>query len=173
MNHSILTGFSFGSTSGVITTLGLMIGLHSGTHSKLAVLGGILTIAVADAFSDALGIHVSEEFENTHSAGEIWMSTISTFIAKFLVALTFVVPILLWPLTDMITIPLFGIQVPLALTVAVLWGLFLITAMSIKMARQQGGSIRNVVLEHVVIVIMVITITHYVGHWIATFNTGG
>ncbi|MDI6733408.1 MAG: hypothetical protein QME51_05200, partial [Planctomycetota bacterium] len=60
MNHSIKTGFSFGSTSGVITTLGLMVGLHSGTHSKFAVLGGIVTIAVADAFSDALGIHISE-----------------------------------------------------------------------------------------------------------------
>ena len=39
-------------------TLGLMVGLHAGTHSMPAVLGGILTIAVADAMSDALGIHV-------------------------------------------------------------------------------------------------------------------
>ena len=56
---------SFGLTSGIITTLGLIVGLHSGTHSKLAVIGGILTIAMADAFSDALGIHVSEESEAT------------------------------------------------------------------------------------------------------------
>lgn len=38
-----------------------MIGLMAGTHSKLAVLGGILTIAIADAMSDALGIHISQE----------------------------------------------------------------------------------------------------------------
>lgn len=53
IKQSFKTGFSFGLTSGIITTLGLMVGLHSGTHSKLVVLGDILTIAIADAFSDA------------------------------------------------------------------------------------------------------------------------
>ena len=56
MKPSFKTGFSFGLTSGVITTLGLMVGLHSGTHSRSVVIGGILTIAVADAMSDALGM---------------------------------------------------------------------------------------------------------------------
>ncbi len=56
MKESLNTGISFGLTSGVITTLGLIVGLHSGTHSKLAIIGGIITIAIADAFSDALGI---------------------------------------------------------------------------------------------------------------------
>ena len=32
MKESLKTGISFGLTSGVITTLGLMVGLHSGTH---------------------------------------------------------------------------------------------------------------------------------------------
>ena len=67
MKHSVKTGFTFGLTSGIITTLGLMVGLHSGTHSPRAVIGGILTIAIADAFSDALGIHLSEESRNIHS----------------------------------------------------------------------------------------------------------
>lgn len=61
IKQSFRTGLGFGLTSGVITTLGLMVGLHSGTNSKTAVIGGILVIAVADAFSDALGIHLSEE----------------------------------------------------------------------------------------------------------------
>jgi vacuolar iron transporter family protein len=64
MNGSIRTGLHFGLTSWVITTLGMMVGLHSGTHSPRAVVGGILTIAVADAFSDAVGIHISEGSEN-------------------------------------------------------------------------------------------------------------
>ena len=64
MRLSFKTGFSFGLTSAIITTLGLMVGLESGTQSKIAVLGGILTIAVADAFSDSLGIHVSQESQN-------------------------------------------------------------------------------------------------------------
>ena len=48
MRTALKIGFSFGLTSGVITTLGLMVGLHAGTHSKSVVLGGLLTIAVAD-----------------------------------------------------------------------------------------------------------------------------
>ncbi|MCW1309363.1 MAG: hypothetical protein QXP04_01585, partial [Candidatus Nanoarchaeia archaeon] len=76
IDSSTKKGFSFGLVSGIITTLGLIVGLHSGTHSKLAVLGGIMTIAVADAFSDALGVHISEESEIKHSTREIWTSTI-------------------------------------------------------------------------------------------------
>jgi len=74
MRHSLKVGFSFGLTSGIITTLGLMVGLHSGAHSKLVLIGGVLTIAIADAFSDALGIHMSEESENRHTTRETWES---------------------------------------------------------------------------------------------------
>ena len=86
MDHSVKTGFSFGLTSATITTLGLMVGLSSSTNSKLAVIGGILIIAVADAFSDALGIHISEESENKHTPKQIWISTVSTFLSKFIFA---------------------------------------------------------------------------------------
>ena len=94
MKDSFRTGISFGLTSAVITTLGLMVGLHSGTHSRIVVLAGILTIAIADAFSDALGIHVSQEADNTRNAQQVWGATIVTFLTKCLFALTFAVPVL-------------------------------------------------------------------------------
>ncbi|RPH80910.1 MAG: hypothetical protein EHM80_03995, partial [Nitrospiraceae bacterium] len=100
MKTSFKTGLSFGLTSGVITTLGLMVGLHSGTHSRTVVIGGIVTIAVADALSDALGIHLAEESKNNGIVREIWESTIATFVAKFLIAMTFVAPVLWLPLGD-------------------------------------------------------------------------
>ena len=124
MKESFKTGISFGLTSGVITTLGLMVGLHSRTHSKPAVLGGILTIAIADAFSDALGIHVSEESENVHTKKQIWASTLSTFISKFIFALTFVIPVLLF-------------EFPLAILVSVVWGLGALSVLSYKIATTQ------------------------------------
>src|SRR3990167_5503706 len=92
MRHSLKTGVSFGLTSGIITTLGLMIGLHSGTHSKGVVIGGILTIAIADAFSDALGIHISEESENKHDVKENGGEKIFPFFSKFFFPLTFKTP---------------------------------------------------------------------------------
>ena len=155
MKHSFKVGFSFGLTSAIITTLGLMVGLHSGTHSKLAVLGGVLTIAIADAFSDGLGIHVSEESENTHSSREIWSATISTFLAKFIFAMTFVVPLVLLPLTT-------------AIVVSVVWGLLVLGILSYKLARSQGRKSWRVVSEHLFIAGLVILITHFVGDWIGT-----
>ena len=147
------TGLSFGLTSGIITTLGLMVGLHSGTHSKLVVMGGILTIAIADAFSDALGIHVSEESENRHSTREIWESTVFTFLSKLVFALTFIVPILLFPLAT-------------AITVSIMWGLSMLAIFSLYIAKEQKESSWKVVGEHLLIAVVVIIITHYVGHWI-------
>ena len=147
------TGLSFGLTSGIITTLGLMVGLHSGTHSKLVVMGGILTIAIADAFSDALGIHVSEESENRHSTREIWESTVFTFLSKLVFALTFIVPILLFPLAT-------------AIVVSIAWGLSMLAIFSLYIAKEQKESAWKVVGEHLLIAVVVIIITHYVGHWI-------
>ncbi len=157
LKHSLKTGFSFGSTSGIITTLGLMVGLHSGTHSKIVVIGGILTIAIADAFSDALGIHMSEESENKHSQREIWESTIMTFLAKFFFAITFLVPVLIFQLST-------------AIIVSVIWGLTLITILSYRMGREQNANPVSIVGEHLLIAIVVIILTHLLGDWIATLK---
>ena len=154
--HSIKTGLSFGLTSAIITTLGLMVGLHSGTHSKLVVIGGILIIAIADAFSDALGIHMSEESENTHSTKEIWESTIATFLAKFIFSSTFIIPLLLFPLNT-------------AIVVSIFYGLVLLSLFSLFMAREQGEKSWKVIGEHLLIAIVVIVLTHYVGEWIGAF----
>jgi hypothetical protein len=111
MKGSLRIGITFGMTSAVITTLGLMVGLHSGTHSRVVVLGGILTIAIADAFSDALGIHVSEESENVHSVRQIWGATIATFLSKFLFSLTFAIPIIFLPIFAAIVVSLIWLSV--------------------------------------------------------------
>lgn len=153
MKQSLMTGFSFGLTSGVITPLGLMVGLNAGTHSRLAVIGGIVTIAVADAFSDALGIHIAEESKNNGSVSEVWESTIAALLAKFLTALTFVVPVLLLPLEE-------------AMMVSMGWGLSLLVVLSYFLARVQQIPAWKVIAEHVVIGVSVIVITYYVGDWI-------
>ena len=53
-NDGARTGLFFGATSGVITTIGLITGLHAGTRSVTAVLGGIFVIAVADAVREQI-----------------------------------------------------------------------------------------------------------------------
>ena len=156
MKLSIKKGFSFGLTSGVITTLGLIVGLDSSTHSKLVVLGGIITIAIADAFSDALGIHISEEAENKHTTREIWESTISTFLTKFIFALTFVIPILLFDLS-------------FAIIVSIIYGLLILSIISYKMAIAQKSKPLGVIGEHLGIAVVVIIITRFVGQLVSMF----
>lgn len=154
MKHSLKIGLSFGLTSGIITTLGLMVGLHSGTNSKLAVIGGVLVIAIADAFSDAMGIHMAEESEARHSKKEVWQASLSTFFFKLFFASTFVVPVLL-------------LELLVAVIVSIIWGLSLLSIFSYLIAREQKVSPRQVISEHLIIAFIVITITHYVGDWIA------
>ncbi len=149
MRHSLKVGLSFGLTSGVITTLGLVVGLYAGTHSRLAVLGGIITIAIADAFSDALGIHISEESEAIHSSTEIWEATLATFFFKFLVAMSFAAPLLLLP-------------VQTAVTTCIVGGLMLLALLSWYVARSGKA-----VLEHLLIAATVILTSQLVGGWVA------
>ncbi|MBN2086922.1 hypothetical protein JW758_01110 [Candidatus Peregrinibacteria bacterium] len=156
MKLSYVKGISFGLTSGIITTLGMMVGLNAGTHSTLAVLGGILTIAIADAFSDALGIHISEESSNAKNKKEIWESTIATFVAKLVFALTFVIPVLL-------------LSLEMAVIVSIIWGLFMLGLLSFLIAKSQKEPVWHVIGEHWAIAILVIVATHSVGHLISSY----
>mgnify|MGYP006289803275 CR=1 FL=1 len=153
MKISLVKGITFGLTSGIITTLGLIVGLSSGTHSKSVVIGGILTIAIADSLSDALGVHISEESENKHTDREIWESTISTFLTKFLFALTFIIPVLSFNLDT-------------AIILSVIWGMIVLISISYFMAKSSNEPCLRVILEHVIIAIIVITLTHFSGKWI-------
>jgi len=155
---SIRTGLSFGLTSGIITTLGLLVGLGTGTSSQAVVIGGILTIAIADSLSDALGIHVSEESQAEHTAREIWQSTAAAFLAKFIFALTFIVPIVLLDLSS-------------AVVVSIIYGLALIGITSFFVAREEKARPFPVIAEHLLVAIVVVIATYLVGLWISrTFN---
>ena len=149
MKVSFRKGFSFGLTSAVITTLGLIIGLDSSTNSRLIVISGILTIAVADAFSDALGIHVSEESTDKTNR-EIWEATASTFLTKFIFALTFLIPFLF-------------LQLSAAVIVALVWGFGILIVMSYQIGRAGKTGPREVITEHLLIAVAVIITTYALG----------
>ncbi len=155
MKESLKTGITFGLTSGTITTLGLMIGLYSGTNSRGVVIGGILTIAIADSLSDALGIHISEEANHTRTTTQVWAATVATFLSK-LYAITYVIPVLIFDL-------------PIAISINLIWGISLLTALSYYLAKSQGSKPWKVILEHLVITIIVIALTHFLGKLIAQY----
>ncbi len=148
------TGLFFGATSGVITTIGLITGLNAGTHSLVAVLGGIFVIAVADAMSDALGIHLAEEADPNATTHHIWSATISTFVNKFVFALSFAVPLLLLPLDQ-------------AVVASLLWGMLVIIVLSYFLARAQQASPIMIIGEHLGIAVLVVVLSHLIGVWVS------
>ncbi len=150
MKESYKKGLSFGMTSAVITTLGLIVGLNSSTGSRLAVISGILIIALADAFSDSLGIHISEEANKNNKAKHVWEATIITFLAKLFFALTFLVPFLIFSLKTSIIF-------------SIIWGIVLLTILSYKISKNENAKPWSVIFEHLLIAFLVITISYYLG----------
>lgn len=154
MKHSLKTGLSFGITSAVITTLGLMAGLYSGTSSRTAVIGAVIMVAIADGLSDALGIHVAEEAENSHSRKTVWEATASTFLSKSLVTLTFAVPLVF-------------LELRTAVWTAMGWGFALLVFFSCQMGRAQKTGKFRIAAEHAGIAALVVAATYSTGLWIS------
>ncbi len=156
MKNFLKVGMGFGLSSATITTLGLMIGLESSTGSKLAIIGGVLTIAIADSFSDALGIHMAKESEGNFSTKEIWQVTLSTFLFKSFFALTFAVPVIFLPMNQ-------------ALLTACAWGAIILLFQNYKLAKDNKAKFLPIFFEHFSIVILVMLLTHYSGKLIAYY----
>ncbi|MDD5253962.1 MAG: hypothetical protein PHG05_02545 [Candidatus Nanoarchaeia archaeon] len=150
MDISLRKGFSFGLTSAVITTLGLIVGLGASTHSKFVIVGGIITIAISDAFSDALGIYVSGELDKRKTKKTLWEVTLSTFFAKLVFMFTFIIPFLLLELYP-------------AAAISILWGLLLIGSLIFEIAKEEKITPWKVILKHLIVMIVVLVITFCFG----------
>lgn len=96
IQDAIKKGMGFGISSAIITTLGVIVGIHSGTDLKHAVIAAILVIAFADSMADSLGIYFSEKSAGKNTQKECIISMITAFLSKFLFALTFLIPIALF-----------------------------------------------------------------------------
>jgi VIT1/CCC1 family predicted Fe2+/Mn2+ transporter len=146
------TKFSFGGTSAIVTILGLIIGLDGTANPKVAIIGGILVIALADNISDSLGIHIFQESECVDKK-EVWLSTFTNFFTRLFVSLSFVALIALLPLN-------------LAVPCSVIWGMGLLAAISYTIAKGRGLNPYPAILEHFSIAIAVIIASEFVGKWL-------
>jgi len=156
MKNPLKVGLGFGLTSGVITTLGMIIGLNAATQSKTAVIGGILTVALADAFSDALGIHITEESTSSKNKFYLWQATLSTFAFKMLFALSFVLPFLF-------------LDYHIAITASIVWAGLVIGVFSFIIAKGRGEKPQEVIFEHLLVSFLVVVATQFMGGLIARF----
>ena len=157
--HQLVTGVSFGLTTAVITSLGMIVGMYSATSSRLAVVAGIVVMAVADGLSDAISLHTAEEAEvekgkGKHTPKELWLTTLFAFVAVSGFTLTFTVPILLFPADT-------------AIAVAVGWGFLLLTFLNFYIGKIRNENPVKIIFEHILLAVFVIIISYVVGSLIA------
>ncbi len=146
--------FSFGATSSTVTSLGIIFGLLTSGNPKAGVIGALLVIAVADNIADSLGIHIYRESTSTQKE-HTRMFTISNFITRFGITLTFVV--------------LFAfLQVDLAAIFCTAIGIGVLVFLSYLIGVQRKTSIAKEIAVHVGIAIPVIIISHFLGQLIFT-----
>lgn len=150
MDNSTKKGLSYGVASGVVTTLGLLIGLTGSEASKNTIIAGILTIAFADALSDSLGMHISEESNKQSTKRQIWRATIATAIGKMVFGLSFVIPIIIMPIMQ-------------GIIADIIWGAIALSILSYIIAKNNKEKISSVLIEHVGIALIVIVGSFFIG----------
>lgn len=158
-SHQLITGISFGLTTAVITSLGMIVGMHSATSSKLAVVAGIVVMAIADGLSDAVGLHTAEEAEvengrRKHTSKEIWLTTLFAFLSVSGFTLTFAIPILLFSLET-------------AVFLAIAWGILLLILLNFYIAKIRKENPTKLISEHILLAIFVVIVSHVVGSLVA------
>jgi VIT1/CCC1 family predicted Fe2+/Mn2+ transporter len=145
--------YSFGGTAAIVTSVGLIIGFGAAAVPRAAVVSGLLIIALADNVSDSLSIHVYQESENL-DARAAFRATLTNFAARFLVAISFVGIALCSPLS-------------VAPTVALVWGMLLLAALTHVVARARKASPWRETVKHVTVALVVIGVSRVLGGFIA------
>ena len=151
-NRPYQTKFSFGATSAIITNLALIVGLDTLAHPRLAIISGILIIALADNIADSFGIHIYQESEYIGKK-EVWLSTLTNFFTRIFVSLTFIILVIFLPLK-------------LAVPFSIIWGLALLAVLSYAIAKDREVNPYLAIFEHSSIAIAVITASNFVGKFL-------
>ncbi len=109
-----LEGAAFGTTDGIICSLGTIIGAAAATNSTgLAIIAGILS-GVSNSFANGIGMYISQttesslqkakveagELTHVHSFQENVINGVASFFATIIVSLAMVVPFMFLSITS-------------------------------------------------------------------------
>lgn len=145
-----LSRFSFGITSAIVTSLALMLGLDQTSDPKSSIIGALMIIAVADNIADSLGIHVYRESQIPEVGADPRVYTVSNFLTRLGVMMVFIALVWALPLTY-------------ATVISVAVGLTILTILSYYIALYQKVHPLRSILEHLVVAVLVIILSHFLG----------
>lgn len=151
--HDRMGELTFGITSGVLTTVGVLVGVNSAAASRLAVIASIVAVAMADSWSDAFGMFNSKMAERGASRTQALRFAAATLTAKMLVPLTFI-------------LPLAALELSTAVIVCLVWGAVLLALLSAEQALVSQQSVRNMVARNLGLAMFIMLISKTAGHLI-------
>jgi hypothetical protein len=144
---------SFGGTAAIVTSVALVFGLDAATATKSTIVSGLLIVALADNLTDALSMHIYQESERRLTTREAFIATWSNFVARLLLALTFVVLFLLLPVGP-------------AVVASAAWGVGLLTLLTWALARERKVSFASELAKHFGLAFAVILASRAIGTFI-------
>ncbi len=145
--------FSFGGTSAIVTSMGLIIGLGAAGAETPTIVSGLLIVGFADNITDSLSIHMYQEAEKLEER-IAFRTTVTNFVVRVLAALSFVAIVLALPAAD-------------AVIAALFWGCLLLTAITYALARERGVSPFPEIAKHLGVAFLVIVTSRVIGAWIS------
>jgi hypothetical protein len=151
--------FSFGSTSAIVTSMGVIIGLGAATARTATIVSSLLIFAVADNISDSLSIHMYQEAEKLDERSA-FRATLTNFVARLLITLSFVMIAML-------------LAYPYAGIVALVWGFLLLIGLSYALAMERRVSPMAEIGKHLGVAVLVIAASRVIGSWIFLHVHGG
>jgi len=144
-----LRRLSFGGPAAIMTSMALIVGLDTAASAKVALIGSLLVIGLADNLTDSLSVHIYQEAERL-AHRQALRTTIANYIARLTVTASFVLLVLLLP-TGTVSLA------------AVTWGVFLLSGLSYLLARaRQVGPIGEI-FKHTGVALGVIVISKAIG----------
>ena len=150
---------SFGSTAAIVTSMALIVGLDAATATKAAVVGSLLIIGLADNLTDSLSVHIYQEAERM-AEREAFQTTVSNFIARLIVSVSFVFLFVLLPTS-------------VAIYVCVIWGFSLLSWLSYLLARARRVRALSEICKHAAVAIVVVVVSKAIGLFVRTIMGSG
>ena len=145
-----IRNYSFGATSAIVTSIGLIIGLDAATAARTTILGGLLIVAIADNLTDSLSVHIYQESERLEPKAA-FRTTLINFATRLGLSLSFVLLMIILPLR-------------VAVAASMLWGLVLLTVVSYAVARSRQLPVLREIAKHVAVAAVVMLASKIIGY---------
>jgi len=146
---------SFGATSAVVTSMGLIAGFGAAGISRPTIVAGLLIVGIADNMTDSLSIHIYQESEKLEERAA-FRATVSNFATRLLLSLSFVILVLRLPIRDV------G-------AASLVWGLLLLAGLTWFVARSRHANALAEILKHLGVTAAVIAASQATGIFINTY----